>query len=367
MPDVFIGLMSGTSRDGIDSVAASFNDRRIDVHATHTHHYPDELATALNELIAEPDSVSLDALGELHAWIGDVFGEAAAAVQQKIDAPNATVVAVGSHGQTIRHGPDADHPFSIQIGCGARIAETSGIQTVTDFRSADIAAGGQGAPLVPPFHQWLFAAHGERIAVANVGGIANVTLMDGLETITGVDTGPGNTLMDAWILRHRTEPFDDGGRWAGSAAADLKLLRRMLDDPYFDRAAPKSTGFEYFNADWLDQFDPAASADPAVVQATLLELTATTIADAVSAHGAQRLLVCGGGAHNLALMKALTDALPDTDVETTEVDGVHPDWVEATAFAWLARERIMHRPANSPAVTGASRSVCLGAVYPATG
>ncbi len=363
MPDIFIGLMSGTSRDGIDAIAASFDDRKVDVHATHTHHYPDALTSALDRMIADPDSVSLDALGELHAWIGDLFGEAAKSVQQKIDTPNATVVAIGSHGQTIRHGPDAGHPFSIQIGCGARTTEASGIQTVTDFRSADIAAGGQGAPLVPPFHQWLFAAPGKPVAIANIGGIANVTLLDGLETVTGFDTGPGNTLMDAWTRRHRDKPYDDGGRWASSASADRDLLRRMLDDPYFGRPAPKSTGFEYFNLDWLEQFDPA---DPAVVQASLLELTATTIADAVSAHRAERLLVCGGGAHNLALMQALTDALGNTVVETTEVAGVHPDLVEAAAFAWLARERILGRPANSPTVTGASRPVCLGAVYPAT-
>ncbi|MDJ0761098.1 MAG: anhydro-N-acetylmuramic acid kinase [Woeseiaceae bacterium] len=363
MPDVFIGLMSGTSRDGIDAVAVTFSDKSLEILATHSHPYPDNLADALSRLVDSPESTNLDQLGELHAWVGDVFGEAAESIQAKITAPGASVIAIGSHGQTIRHGPDSDHPFSLQIGCGARIAATSGVDTVADFRSADIAAGGQGAPLVPPFHQWLLAAPDKRTAVANIGGIANVTLLDGTHSVTGFDTGPGNSLMDAWIRRYQGKPFDDGGRWAGTAAANAALLQRMLDDPYFARPSPKSTGFEYFNLDWLDRFEPA---DPAVTQATLLALTATTIADAVSTFGAERLLVCGGGAHNNALMRALADALPGLVVETTETDGVHPDWVEATAFAWLARERIHNRPANSPSVTGASRPVCLGAVYPAT-
>ncbi|MDJ0917724.1 MAG: anhydro-N-acetylmuramic acid kinase [Woeseiaceae bacterium] len=363
MPDVFIGLMSGTSRDGIDAVAASFGDRRIDLLATHSQPYPDDLADALARIIDAPDHVNLDHLGELHAWVGEVFGEAAVSVRAKITEPDANIVAVGSHGQTIRHGADSRHPFSLQIGCGARVASVSGLQTVADFRSADIAAGGQGAPLVPPFHQWLFAAPGKRTAVANIGGIANVTLLDGVDSVAGFDTGPGNTLMDGWTLRHLDEPYDNGGQWASTATADPALLTRMLDDPYFARQSPKSTGLEYFNMDWLERYELA---DPAVAQATLLALTATTITDAVAAFSAERLLVCGGGAHNTALMRALADALPGVVVATTEANGIHPDWVEATAFAWLARERINHRAANSPGVTGATGPACLGAVYPAT-
>ena len=363
MPDVYIGLMSGTSRDGIDAVAASFGDKCVEMLATHSHPYPNDLSNALTRMVDSPDNVSLDQLGELHTWVGEVFGEAAKSVQEKITAPGARVVAIGSHGQTIRHGPDADHPFSLQIGCAARIAATSGVDTVADFRSADIAAGGQGAPLVPPFHQWLLAGPDRRMAVANIGGIANVTLLNGTESVTGFDTGPGNTLMDAWIRRHKDRPFDEGGQWANSAVVDPVLLGRMLDDQYFGRPPPKSTGFEYFNLDWLERFEPP---DPADMQATLLALTVQTIAQSVSSFEAERLLVCGGGAHNVTLMKALADALPGIVVETTEAHGVHPDWVEATAFAWLARERIHHRTANSPSVTGASRSVSLGAVYPAT-
>ena len=359
MPDVFIGLMSGTSRDGIDAVAVTFGDKSLEILATHSHPYPDDLADALSRLVDSPESTNLDQLGELHAWVGDVFGEAAESIQAKITAPGASVIAIGSHGQTIRHGPDSDHPFSLQIGCGARIAATSGVDTVADFRSADIAAGGQGAPLVPPFHQWLLAAPDKRTAVANIGGIANVTLLDGTHSVTGFDTGPGNSLMDAWIRRYQGKPFDDGGRWAGTAAANAALLQRMLDDPYFARPSPKSTGFEYFNLDWLDRFEPA---DPAVTQATLLALTATTIADAVSTFGAERLLVCGGGAHNRYVMSRLRNLLPKASVRSIAAIGFDPDSIEAILFAWLARERLAEREIDTVAITGARHAVMLGTV-----
>ena len=363
MADIYIGLISGTSRDGIDAVAVTFGDRSLELLATHAHPYPAALSDALEDVITEPGNVSLDRLGELHAWIGDVFGEAARAVADKLPASSPNLVAIGSHGQTIRHAPAARHPFSLQIGCGARIAEVSGVQTVCDFRAADIAAGGQGAPLVPPFHRWLFGADGERVAVVNVGGIANVTLIAGEDVVAGFDTGPGNTLMDAWTRWHRQRPYDDGGQWAASAVADERLLAQLLDDPYFARPAPKSTGFEYFNLDWLERFPLG---EPATVQATLLQLTARSIANAVSSHAAERVLVCGGGAHNKALLRALADALPVTPVQSTEAHGLHPDWVEAVAFAWLAGERLAGRPGNLPVVTGASRPVCLGTVHPAT-
>lgn len=362
MAGTYIGLISGTSRDGIDAVAVQFGERSVELLATHAHPYPAALSDALEDVLAEPDDVSLDHLGGLHAWIGDVFGEAARTVAEKLPASNTKVVAIGSHGQTVRHAPSARHPFSMQIGCGARIAEASGVQTVTDFRAADIAAGGQGAPLVPPFHRWLFGADRKRVAVVNIGGIANVTLIAGGDVVAGYDTGPGNTLMDAWTRWHRRQAYDDGGQWAASAVADDSLLEKLLSDPYFSRSAPKSTGFEHFNLDWLERFPLG---DPAIVQATLLRLTAKSIADAVSPHAAERVLVCGGGAHNTALLRALADALPGTPVESSEAHGLHPDWVEAVAFAWLARERLAGRPGNIPVVTGASRPVCLGSVHAA--
>jgi len=357
---IFVGLISGTSRDGIDAVVADIGDDRIETLAAESRPYPTALRAALDTLVSQPDAVSLDALGELHAGIGEAFGAAALHVIEAAGLRAADVRAIGSHGQTIRHGPDAKPAFSLQIGDPARIAELTGIDTVADFRSADIAAGGEGAPLVPPFHRWLVGEVAEPVAIVNIGGIANVTLIAG-QRVSGFDTGPGNTLMDAWINMHRILPFDDGGRWASEGGILPELLSTLLEDPYFQRAAPKSTGFEYFNLDWL----PASGANrPEDVQATLLELTAVSIADAVRDACPSQVYICGGGAHNEALMARLTTLLAPTPVQPTTAIGISPDWVEATAFAWLASRRIAGVASNEPAVTGARRDVCLGAVYP---
>ena len=264
----------------------------------------------------------------------------------------------------MRHCPDASPPFTIQVGDASIIAAATGIPTVADFRSADIEAGGQGAPLVPPFHEWLFRSAETDRVVVNIGGIANITVLPRAGDVTGFDTGPGNGLMDAWIQHHQGHPYDTDGEWGAGGRVDDALLERMRADPYFSAAAPKSTGFEYFNLRWVESFADSGAA-PEDVQATLCELTAQTVADAISATGLNppEVFVCGGGAKNPALMQRLARNLPETQVGSTAVVGLHPDWVEACAFAWLARETQNDRPGNLPSVTGANSRVVLGALH----
>ncbi len=353
------GLMSGTSRDGIDAVVVRFGDGEIEILATVSQPYDLELQHALARLVENPDSGGIAEIGDLHARVGDAFADAAQAVIEESGEPASAFAAIGSHGQTIYHAPDARHPFSLQIGDASRIAHRTGVTTVADFRSADIAAGGQGAPLVPPFHQWMFGKQGETTAVVNIGGIANATIVTD-EQLLGFDTGPGNTLLDAWIQKHSGERFDRNGDWSATGTVDERRLESMLADGYFARLPPKSTGFEYFNLAWLEPF---ADGPPEGIQATLVELTARSIADAVSPYAPDAMLVCGGGVHNGALMRALRTAMGDCPVDSTAIRGLDPDWVEACAFAWLARRRTAGLPGNAPSVTGASSAVPLGAIY----
>jgi len=364
MPDYFIGLISGTSMDGIDAVAASFGDRRMQLHATLAHPYPDALRRALQTAIHKPDACSVDVIGALDRRVGECFRDAALAVLGAGKLAQEDVVAIGSHGQTLRHQPLAEQPFSLQIGDPATIARGTGIQTIADFRRADIAAGGQGAPLVPPFHRWLFGSEQPQV-VLNIGGIANITVLPGGDKpVTGFDTGPGNSLLDRWITRHRDMPFDRGGEWSASGSVNVQLLERFLADDYFAKSPPKSTGFEHFNLDWLLAHGVDAY-DPADVQATICELTARTVATAIERHasGARKVLVCGGGAHNPDLLQRLSSYLPDAAIESTGQAGLDPDWVEASAFAWLAMRRVRGLPGNLPSVTGASQQVQLGAIH----
>ncbi len=356
---LFAGLMSGTSRDGIDAVVVDIGNNGINILATVSLAYDPELQAALAGLVDNPGSTGLAQVGDLHARVGDAFAEAAQAVIEQSGARASEFIAIGSHGQTIYHAPDARHPFSLQIGDASRIARRTGIPTVADFRSADIAAGGQGAPLVPPFHQWMFGKPGETTAVVNIGGIANATILSD-EQLLGFDTGPGNTLLDAWIQKHSGERFDQDGNWSATGSVDAVQLEAMLADDYFGKAPPKSTGFEYFNLTWLEPF---ADGPPEDTQATLVELTARSIADAIASYAPDTLLVCGGGVHNAALMKSLRAAMGECPVHSTADRGLDPDWVEACAFAWLARRRISGLPGNAPSVTGASSAVTLGAVY----
>lgn len=363
----YIGLMSGTSMDGVDAVIARFERRAVSLDASLKLDYPEELRNRLRAAVSDPGSTGIDEVGELDTWVGECFADAANELLRRTKRAPDTVTAIGSHGQTLRHRPDARHRFTLQIGNPAVIAARTGIETVADFRRADVAEGGEGAPLVPPFHRWLFQSADENRAVLNIGGIANLTVLPAAGgPVTGFDTGPGNTLLDAWIRQHRDAPFDDDGRWAATGDVDEGLLARFLDDAYFAATPPKSTGVEHFNHDWVKRFD-VGGIDLQDVQATLAELTAASIGAAIRnwAPGTVRLYICGGGVHNSDLLARLQRHTDVSNIEHTGAAGLDPDWVEAAAFAWLAMRHLGGQAGNLPGVTGARRETILGAHYPA--
>lgn len=369
MSELYIGLMSGTSMDAIDGVLIDFS-QGIHLLGTHSAPIPDSLREGISALCL-PGENEIERMGRVDAALGECFAAVAQAVLEVSGHHAGTVRAIGSHGQTIRHRPQATPPFTLQIADPNIIAERSGITVVADFRRRDMAAGGQGAPLVPAFHAGIFGAADRHRVVLNLGGIANITILPAgqPEALRGHDTGPANMLMDAWCLLNRGEAYDAGGEWAASGDTLPELLQRLLAHPYFHRQAPKSTGREDFNLDWLRTQlgalgDPAAPAD---VQATLLELTARTVADGVrtSGLGGGELLLCGGGAFNTRLWHRLAALLPDWTLRSTAEFGLAPTWVEATAFAWLARQTLLGLPGNLPAVTGAAGPRVLGSIHPA--
>lgn len=351
--------MSGTSADGIDAVLVDFSSHPPQLVATHYEPFPDSIrreALALNQ----PGANELDRSARFGVAIAALYAQAVHTLLRS--DTGAPVAAIGCHGQTVRHQPDAG--YTIQLVNAAHLVEKTGLTVVADFRSRDIAAGGQGAPLVPPFHGMWFGSATEDRIVVNIGGIANVTLLPARGAVTGWDTGPGNCLLDHWIGKHRGASHDANGDWSKSGSVVESLLASMLADPYFATPPPKSTGRNDFNEDWLKRFGLTryATAD---VQATLAELTAQSIAMQLIPRlaGAARIFVCGGGAHNGDLMRRLQHAIPDAQVSSTSALGLHPDWVEAAAFAWLARCRLRDEPASLPSVTGATGPRLLGAVY----
>lgn len=356
--DLYVGLMSGTSVDAVDAALVRFSPS-CEIVAWHSHPVPDSLR---NEILAlcQPGNNEIDRFGQLDVVLGNLFATATLALLEKAGVSAGEVAAIGSHGQTIRHRPGANG-FSLQLGSADAIASATGIATVANFRNHDMVLGGQGAPLVPACHASLFGKPGERRVVANIGGMANITILDGQNVIGGHDTGPGNVLMDTWVGQHGGERMDSNGDWAASGQCIEALLADMLSDPFIRRQPPKSTGREDFDAHWLARW-PLAEAAPADVQATLLALTAQSLADAVNAAGADQLLVCGGGAFNNTLMQALAERC-DCPVSSSADHGVPPDQVEAVAFAWLARARLAGETGNAPAVTGARRGAVLGALY----
>lgn len=365
MTDLYVGLMSGTSMDGIDAVVVSFDESKVQIHAAHTRPYPQELRNSLFAAIRQPLDVELDPSGELHRQVGECFRDAALTVIKDSGVNKGRIRAVGSHGQTLRHQPNAPVPFSLQIGDAEVIACGTGITTVANFRQADIAVGGQGAPLTPPFHEWLVRSENKNRVVVNIGGIANITVLPADPSdVTGFDTGPGNGLMDAWISRHLHKPFDADGTWAADGAVADSLLDQFLLDPYFKLRPPKSTGFEYFNPEWLQRYD-VDRIDPVDVQTTLCEFSASTIASAIKQHADEthEVFVCGGGVHNKELLRRLSRNIPEISVSSTATLGLSPDWVEAAAFAWLGMRTVNGQTGNLPGVTGATHKVVLGEIH----
>ena len=370
-PPLYIGVMSGTSLDGIDVVLAELPQQGPRVRHAKTFAYEASFRATLAELCSAR-MVDLELLGVADAQLGEYIGAAVLALLEEAGIGPRSIEAIGSHGQTIRHLPRHDAaPFTLQIGDANRIAERTGITVVADFRRRDVAAGGEAAPLVPAFHAAVFGAAEPR-AVLNIGGMANLTLLGPTPAgggrareVGGFDTGPGNVLIDAWARRHLQRDWDEGGQWAAQGLVDAALLETLLADPWFAAPPPKSTGREHFDATWLEarMSDPVA---PASVAATLTELTARTVADALqtlAAFPAEDLLVCGGGRHNQLLMARLEASLSGVRVTTTDAHGIDGDWVEGLAFAWLAQQRLAGRAGNVPAVTGAAGGRILGGIW----
>jgi anhydro-N-acetylmuramic acid kinase len=362
---LYLGLISGTSADGIDAALVRFAPK-LEIIAARTSPYPDALRARIVALARNDAAITLDDLGHLDVEIGACFADAALRLLSEANMAPSAIAALGSHGQTVCHRPAGPHPFTLQIGDPNVIAERTGIATVADFRRADMAAGGQGAPLLPALHAAVLADTATPRAILNLGGIANVTSLIPGKPARGFDTGPANCLMDAWSLRMRGTSRDEGGAWARSGRVDAALLERLLADPYFDAPPPKSTGREYFNLDWLAARMPGnlVAED---VQASLLQLSARSIASALGTHAPEvrEVYACGGGVHNGALMDALRAAMPEAVIGTTAELGLDPDFVEAVGFAWLAHARLAGIPGNLPSVTGARAPRVLGAVYAA--
>lgn len=372
MASVYLGLISGTSADGIDVALASFT-RKPKLLASLIHPYPEDLRRRILALAQGDGSIALDELGALDVEIARTFAAAANTLLQREGIDATRIRALGSHGQTVRHRPLGAAPYTLQLGDPNVIAELTGVTTVADFRRRDIAAGGHGAPLAPAFHAAMLAkdkntpSRGSRV-VLNLGGIANITILsdDEKKPLRGFDTGPASCLLDAWIAKHQDQPYDKGGAFAASGHVDETLLKRLLSEPYFTEPPPKSTGREVFHLTWLAEHLRGLAIAPKHVQATLVALSALSVAAAIRAHArdAREVWVCGGGVHNPVLMAAIAEALAPIAVASVAELGIDPDFVEAMTFAWLARERLENRAApNVHTVTGARGPRVLGGVY----
>ncbi len=364
--DLYLGLISGTSTDGIDAAIVRFGDdgRSVELLFGRTYAWPSDLRARLIELGQRGVALSLDDIGELDTRIGRIFAETAGQAIRESGVEKDQIAAIGSHGQTLRHRPHGDHPFTMQLGDANLVAEHCGVRVVADFRRRDVAAGGHGAPLLPALHAALLRAPHEHRAVVNLGGIANITLLPPQGDVRGFDTGPANGLMDAWCLRHTGAGYDRDGAFALSGRVDTALLSTLLQEPWFSVPAPKSTGRDQFHLGWLEAH-LSGQETPADVQATLLALTARTVADALNAAqpATTRLIACGGGVHNPALMRALVATLPRVALESSAAHGLDPDLLEAMGFAWLARQTMLGLPGNLPSVSGARGPRVLGAIY----
>ena len=366
MSTLYIGVMSGTSLDGVDAVLADFSNG-VRVLGHHALPFEPALRHAFLQLNQSgPDELHRAALAANS--LVKVYAQAVRQLLLDTDVPASDVAAIGAHGQTVRHQPGQHDGtgYSLQINNPSLLAELTAMRVVADFRSRDIAAGGQGAPLVPAFHQHMFAEPGRTVAVLNIGGISNLSVL-APQHVSGFDCGAGNVLLDYWCQRHTGLAFDKDGAWAATGHCHPALLERLLSESFLHLAPPKSTGRDLFHADWLnahlEKFDSLSTVN---VQATLTAVTARVCVNDVRRHApdATRLLVCGGGAYNRHLMQLLQEGLPDMTVSTTEASGLPPLPVEATAFAWLAQQTCLNLPGNLPAVTGAHGPRVLGGIYP---
>jgi anhydro-N-acetylmuramic acid kinase len=366
----YVGLMSGTSADAIDAALVECAPTPHLI-ASHSRSLPAETRHQIHALCAEGTN-EIDRMGNLDIELGQLFAKTVKELLETSGTTPADVIAIGSHGQTIRHRPPGSayglkNPFSLQIADPNTIAQLTGITTVADFRRRDLAAGGQGAPLVPAFHRAVFHSASQDRVVINLGGMANITWLPKSGEVGGFDTGPGNVLLDGWIHKQRGIPFDANGAWASSGKVHQALLTELLRHPFFALTPPKSTGREDFHLDWLeshlDKLSPIIA--PEDIQATLLQLTSQSIADQICklSSTSRELIVCGGGAYNQALLAVLQSALPNDKVVSSKDFGIAPEWIEAMAFAWLAEQTLAHKPGNLRAVTGACQEVILGGVY----
>jgi anhydro-N-acetylmuramic acid kinase len=352
--------------DAIDSALVQFkNDQSV---LAEYQQYPIDRNTQ-KRLRSISATTPLEEIERLDIHLGALFADTVKALIHRANIDHELVTAIGSHGQTVLHEPNAPEPFSLQIGNPNLIAYKTGITTVADFRGLDIAAGGQGAPLAPAFHQFQFQHPEKNRVILNIGGMANITILpaDSSEPVSGFDTGPGNVLMDEWIRQHQDQLMDHNGHWASTGTVQADLLAALMDDPYFHVHPPKTTGRDYFNLTWLNHYLTRLEnrLEPADVQATLLALTAKTIADAILnyAPNTEETLVCGGGFHNRALIDEIEKILSGCTFGSTDMEGLDPDCIEAITFAWLAKCRIEGKPGNLPSVTGAKSAVVLGAIY----
>ncbi|KJY83714.1 anhydro-N-acetylmuramic acid kinase [Vibrio galatheae] len=363
--ELYIGVMSGTSLDGIDTALVSIKADQVQLVASHDYPIPASLKQRLLD-ISLGQSTSLVEIGELDHLLGKLYAQAVAALLAKSGYSAEQITAIGNHGQTVFHQPNGDTPFTTQLGDANIIAALTGIDTIADFRRKDIALGGQGAPLVPAFHQAIFSSTDSSVVVLNIGGIANISVLRPEQTVIGYDTGPGNMLMDAWCVKHTAQPYDKDAEFAKRGNLSQGLLTKLLNEPYLTLRAPKSTGRELFNLPWLETILSEFTLRAEDVQRTLCEYSAQTIANEVkqfSLGTSPELLVCGGGVHNPLLIQRLAQLLPDWQVMPTDAKGVDSNNMEAMAFAWLAYRRMHNLPSNLPEVTGASKAVSLGVMY----
>lgn len=354
---LIIGMMSGTSADGIDAALVKFHSQsELEVIETAFTPFSDTLRSQIN-LTALERKINHCEESVLHETMAHHYATAASELAHKADINIADINAIANHGQTVRHEPTAKPAFSLQLGNPQKIADLSGALTIGQFRQADLNAGGQGAPLMPAFHSAVLG--GKNRYLLNIGGIANITHLS--DTVIGFDTGPGNTLLDQWVHKHKNKAYDANGAWAASGKVDTQLLNRLLEDPYFSLGFPKSTGPDFFNLRWLGD---VSHLEPADVQATLLALTVQSVVGEIRQLGnvPGDIFVCGGGAHNIKMMQELISALPAYTVQTTDKLGIPADWVEAVGFAWLGYCRLCNIESNLPSVTGANASVVLGEV-----